>query len=284
MRPHIFLSYSHTDADVMRRLRDDLQAAGLNIWTDERLKPGTPGWDDAIEQNIESSLCIIVILSPTAKHSQWVRTEIHYATMHKKRVFPILMKGDEMTSVPLTLARTHYIDGRIGYSSALKNLVSAIAEFQGKLPVVQSQGHGADKSRQLIRRISSVNSFITIIVVDDVDETRDTIKQILTFESDFKVVGEASTGQQGILLATELLPDIVLMDINMPDVDGIAATGKILKAVPKAAVIMLSVQNDQEYVRRAMLAGARSYLMKPVIADQLCSTVREVYQANKLRL
>lgn len=121
-------------------------------------------------------------------------------------------------------------------------------------------------------------SAITILLVDDIADTRESIKKLLAFEPDFKVVGSAGNGREGVELAKELEPDIIIMDINMPDMDGLEAAGLITKAVPTSGVIMMSVQSDQDYMQRAMLAGARFFLSKPVNMDQLYSTIRNVYQ------
>ncbi len=122
---------------------------------------------------------------------------------------------------------------------------------------------------------------ITILLVDDIPETRENIKKLLAFEQDFKVVDTAGTGREGVELAKKHKPNIVIMDINMPDMDGIQATGLITQAVPTAAVIMMSVQNDTDYMRRAMLAGARNFLTKPIGTEELYSTIRTVHERNK---
>lgn len=119
---------------------------------------------------------------------------------------------------------------------------------------------------------------IRILLVDDVPETRETIKKLIAFEPDFKVIGTAGNGREGVQLAKELKPDIVIMDINMPDMDGLEAASLITKAVPTIGVIMMSVQNDADYMRKAMLAGARNFLSKPVDMDELHATIRNVYQ------
>lgn len=118
---------------------------------------------------------------------------------------------------------------------------------------------------------------IKVILVDDIAETRESIKKLLAFEQDFKVVGTASNGREGVEMAKELKPDIVIMDINMPDMDGLEAASRITKAVPTIGVIMMSVQDDPDYMQRAMLAGARFFLSKPVNMDQLYNTIRNVY-------
>lgn len=122
---------------------------------------------------------------------------------------------------------------------------------------------------------------ITILLVDDIPEARENIKKLLAFEPDFKVVGGAGTGREGVQLAQEFEPDIIIMDINMPDMDGLEATSIINKAVPTAAVIIMSVQNDSDYMRRAMLSGARDFLTKPVNMDELYNTIRTVYRNHE---
>lgn len=125
---------------------------------------------------------------------------------------------------------------------------------------------------------NSSDGAITILLVDDIAETRESIKKLLAFEQEFKVIGSASNGREGVEKAKELEPDIVIMDINMPDMDGLEAAGLITKSVPAVGVIMMSVQDDPDYMQKAMLAGARFFLTKPVNMDQLYSTIRNVYQ------
>jgi len=115
---------------------------------------------------------------------------------------------------------------------------------------------------------------LKVLIVDDVSETRENIRKLLQFESDFEVVGAAKSGKEGIQFASELDPDVILMDINMPDIDGITATETIRKNLPHIQIVILSVQNDQNYMRRAMLAGARDFLTKPPMGDELISAVR----------
>jgi pilus assembly protein CpaE len=115
---------------------------------------------------------------------------------------------------------------------------------------------------------------IKVIIVDDVSETRENVRKLLQFESDVDVVGMARTGKEAVQLSQELNPDVVLMDINMPDMDGISATEAIRSKQPAVQVVILSVQSDQNYMRRAMLAGARDFLTKPPMGDELISAIR----------
>ncbi|HLY25466.1 MAG TPA: response regulator [Aggregatilineales bacterium] len=118
---------------------------------------------------------------------------------------------------------------------------------------------------------------IKVLIVDDIPETRENLKKLLAFENDIEVVGTASTGREGLELAKDLLPDIILMDINMPDMDGIQATELINKEVRTASVIMMSVQSEADYLRRALQAGASDFLTKPIAGEELYSTIRQVY-------
>ena len=118
---------------------------------------------------------------------------------------------------------------------------------------------------------------IRTLIVDDIPETRTHLAKLLSFESDIEVVGSASSGNEAIELAESLHPDVVLMDINMPDMDGIQATEQLSTRAPMSAVIMMSVQGEADYLRRSMLAGAREFLVKPFSSDELTGAIRQVY-------
>ncbi len=122
---------------------------------------------------------------------------------------------------------------------------------------------------------------IRVLIVDDIPETRDHLAKLLGFEGDIDVVGAAASGREALELAARLSPDVVLMDINMPDMDGIAATERLAAEVPTAAVVMMSVQGEADYLRRSMLAGAREFLVKPFSSDELTSSIRQVYTRER---
>ncbi len=123
----IFLSYSRQDADFMARMRDHLLAQGWGVWTDSNLEPGTPDWVSAIEQAISTARCLIVILSPDAKNSTWVRREIAMAEdMYRLRIFPILLRGDVRSSVPPRLASHQRVDATRDADRALSELTAAL--------------------------------------------------------------------------------------------------------------------------------------------------------------
>ena len=122
---------------------------------------------------------------------------------------------------------------------------------------------------------------IKVLIVDDIAETRDHLTKLLGFESDVEVVGAADSGRQALEMAGRLRPDVVLMDINMPDMDGITATEQLATEVPTAAVVMMSVQGEADYLRRSMLAGAREFLVKPFSSDELSASIRQVYTRER---
>jgi pilus assembly protein CpaE len=115
---------------------------------------------------------------------------------------------------------------------------------------------------------------IRVLIVDDIDDTRENIKRMVQFDQNIEVVGVARSAQEAIDLCQSLKPDVAIMDINMPDIDGITATEIIRKKVPMVQVIILSVQTDQNYMRNAMKAGARDFLSKPPMIDELTSAIR----------
>jgi len=124
---------------------------------------------------------------------------------------------------------------------------------------------------------------IRILVVDDIAETRENLAKLIGFEPDMTIVSSAEGGQQAVEFAKRDRPDVILMDINMPDMDGITATEIIANTVPESPIIMMSVQGEQDYLRRSMLAGAREFLVKPFSADELVNAIRHVHEIEKVK-
>ena len=118
---------------------------------------------------------------------------------------------------------------------------------------------------------------IKILIVDDIQDIRENICKLLEFNPEITVVGQAATAVEAIERSKQTQPDVILMDINMPGMDGIAATEIITTEVPSANIIMMSVQGEQEYLRRSMVAGAKNYLTKPFTGDELMQAVKQVY-------
>lgn len=115
---------------------------------------------------------------------------------------------------------------------------------------------------------------VRVLIVDDVPELRENLRRLLQFEADIEVVATAKNGKEAIQLSQDILPDVVLMDINMPDMDGITVTAQIKQKLPFVQVVILSVQDDPNYMRRALQVGARDFLRKPPPPDELVQSVR----------
>ena len=125
---------------------------------------------------------------------------------------------------------------------------------------------------------------IKILIADDIEETRNVIKKILNLEKEqFEVVGEAENGEKVLELIPKARPDIVLMDINMPLVNGLEATEKISEEYPWVIVIILSVQGENEYLKKAMFSGAKEYIIKPFHFNELTKTIKATYEKYKPR-
>ncbi|HZG15357.1 MAG TPA: response regulator transcription factor [Candidatus Bathyarchaeia archaeon] len=117
---------------------------------------------------------------------------------------------------------------------------------------------------------------ISIILVDDHQLFRDGVKRILEMEGDFRIVGEGSDGADAIRLAGDLQPDVVLMDINMPNINGVTAAEDVVTVSPKSRVIILSIHDDEGYVYRTLRNGASGYLLKDMGTTDLVEAVRVV--------
>jgi len=121
-----------------------------------------------------------------------------------------------------------------------------------------------------------MNNEITVLLVDDHSLVRKGFRRILEDESDIRVVGEAGDGSQAVQLAQELKPQVIIMDMAMPGLNGQQATIEILKVLPKTAILMLSMYPEENYVRNALTAGAKGYILKNAAEVDLAAAVRKV--------
>jgi pilus assembly protein CpaE len=122
---------------------------------------------------------------------------------------------------------------------------------------------------------------IRLLIVDDIASTRENLQKLLGFEDDIEVIGTAADGRQALDECHRLQPDIVLTDVNMPLMDGIQLTERLAEELPASPVIIMSVQGERDYLRRAMQAGAREYLVKPFSHDELVAAIRRVYDLEQ---
>lgn len=120
-----------------------------------------------------------------------------------------------------------------------------------------------------------------MLIVDDVPETIASIKQLISLHQDLMVVGEAQSAERALELLPQIAADVVLMDINMEGLDGIRATEILREQYPDLVVILMSVQQEPEYFRRAMLAGAHNYLVKPFTSRELITSIRDTLERQR---
>lgn len=121
---------------------------------------------------------------------------------------------------------------------------------------------------------------ITVLLAEDHMIVREGLRRLLEAESDMEVVGEASSGRQAVDMALKLRPDVIIMDIAMPVLNGLEATRQILKVIPEAKVLILSAHSDDAYVERVTALGAVGYLIKQASAHFLSEAIREVQKGK----
>jgi DNA-binding NarL/FixJ family response regulator len=125
-----------------------------------------------------------------------------------------------------------------------------------------------------------VSDQVKILLADDHTIVRQGLKLILSAHADLTVVGEAANGREAVELAEKLRPDIVLLDVQMPELNGIEATKKMLAANPRIRVLVLSMHKESVYVREILKAGARGYILKDAIDTELLNAIRSVAKGD----
>jgi two-component system response regulator NreC len=124
---------------------------------------------------------------------------------------------------------------------------------------------------------------IRLVLVDDHEVVRTGLRMLLENEPDLEIVGEASSGEQALTLAAELQPDVLVMDITLPDISGIEATRRIKQAYPKVAVVALTIHDDEQYFFEMLQAGASGYVPKRAASEDLITAIRAAH-ANEIYL
>lgn len=122
---------------------------------------------------------------------------------------------------------------------------------------------------------------ISILLADDHAIVRDGLKTLLEAQSDLRVAGQAANGREAVSAAAELKPDVVVMDISMPDMNGVEAARRIRVAQPATRVVMLSMHGNAEHVYRALEAGATGYLLKESAGAELVAAIRAVHAGRR---
>jgi two-component system, NarL family, response regulator NreC len=120
-----------------------------------------------------------------------------------------------------------------------------------------------------------------IVLADDHQVVRRGIKTLLSTESDFDIIGEAGNGLETVDLVTKLQPDILVLDLGMPGINGLEVTRQLDKSSPGTGILVLSMYNNQAYVTEALLCGARAYIVKEASSEELVPAIREVIAGHR---
>jgi DNA-binding NarL/FixJ family response regulator len=123
---------------------------------------------------------------------------------------------------------------------------------------------------------------ISILLVDDHAILRDGLKNILSFEEDIRVVGEAVSGEEALKLTEELAPDVIIMDINLPGMNGVETTAVIKGKNPDARILVLTMYTHDEYLMSALKAGADGYLLKDAPSEHVVDAIKAVYRGESM--
>ncbi len=115
-----------------------------------------------------------------------------------------------------------------------------------------------------------------VLIVDDHRVFRDGLKAVINHQTDMEVIGEADNGEKAVALTRELLPDVILMDVKMPIMNGAEATSRILAEMPGMKILALSIYDDDEFMASMMSAGALGYILKGCDSDELSAAIRRV--------
>jgi DNA-binding NarL/FixJ family response regulator len=121
---------------------------------------------------------------------------------------------------------------------------------------------------------------ITVLLAEDHTIVREGFRKMLELETDLEVVSEAKDGRQAVALVKKLCPDVILMDIAMPLLNGLEATRQILKAIPGARILILSAHSDDAYIKNATESGAMGFLLKQTSSHEVCRAIREIHQGK----
>lgn len=285
MPPRIFISYSHQDSDYAEALAEALEEVGFSAWIDDAIDYGER-WFTTITQAIRECVAVTVIMTPEAEQSEWVEREILIAQREKKPILPLLLRGKEFALL-ITMQYVDVTDSEMPPRRFYQMLEKAVQQSRGEV-VEEPIHHPPKKARKpkvtplLAPDPAAQSERIRVLVADDHRLIRAGLIVLLENFEEFEFVGEAADGATALKLCERLRPDVVLMDITMPIMDGIEATARIHERYPEIKVLMMTSLGDEDYIQRAFKAGAAGYLMKNVSLEELAQAIREVYQGQPI--
>jgi DNA-binding NarL/FixJ family response regulator len=242
-----------------------------------------PDFTQALQAALEAKACSVVIASARRQAEDMVRSHepelvVLGAIMPRGDAFLLhqwLKQSLGFSNLPIMVVNTppekQHIKGwrkEEGMQCDVEDFLSRPVELKMLVPRIE-------------KLLDRVTRKIRVLVVDDHAVVRDGIRAVLALQHDIQVVGEAANGKEAIDKTAEFLPDVVLMDIVMPEMNGLEAAKEICQHYHQAKVLMLTQYDDDENVQASQQVGALGFIPKTVVSSQLLNGIRSVYEGNK---
>lgn len=209
-------------------------------------------------------------MNPNHYHSILIALDQALAVF--KKAEQELTVEDRQLLLQLEIIRSYVLKAESGHPFALAPLTAALRAAQGA-----ARREGVENQGAAEREVAPVRpARIRVVVADDHDSVRSILRALFSAEGDIDVIAEASNGREAVEIVAAARPDLVMMDLNMPLLDGISATRESLRASPESKILVFSANRDPAMVHRAAEAGAVGYLFKPATRQVLLTAVREV--------
>ena len=268
----VFISYSHKDEKLKDRLVEHLsllkRQGYINVWHDRVIKAGQ-NWSSAIDTALDNSELVLCLVSPSFIGSDYcygveMQRALDNHRTGQTTVIPIILRPVDWTHSPLGDLQALPAGGRPVVDWETRD--QAFYEISSSIRSMLEPKSKPDLAA--IREPASKNvSICRVVIADDHEIFRQGLRSIIANRHDLELVGEASTGLEAVDLARRLKPDIVIMDIVMPELDGLGATRQIRTEFPTIEILVLTMDESEELIRDLLDAGARGYMLK---TDAIC--------------
>jgi two-component system, NarL family, response regulator LiaR len=290
MMSYIFISYSTKDSEYAYRLANKLNEQGYDVWIDKnRLRNGDEWWE-MIVKAIAGCAVFVVVMSSDAKQSKWVQREVALADNSEKPIFPLLLDGENWEKLVL-IQFQDVRSGKLPPQGFFNNLSHKVPRQQKGTDITMHQIVQEKENAEIAADISFLpyiaqeyqflnRSRIRVLIVDDHEDVRQGLRVSLENFTDFEIVGATGDARNVVELCLICQPDVVLMDIVMPLMDGVTAIKLLRDKRPDIRVIALTSFDSDENVQLALRAGAISYLMKNVSVEELAIAIRHAYEGK----
>lgn len=272
-------------APATRQIKEEKEKGGLNLRNLFRLgKAETAGADGEVKSSVSGK-------KQSGPKKRFRLSDLKALRRSKTADLDDLQAGQSPVHFPQTIPDPTPIpvpvpeqkDTLTSIQAKSENVDLLVKKITAENAVRQEAGkeEKAHTGKPPLISVLGKRSGIRLVIADDIEQTRENIRKLLLFESTVEIVGVAASGREAVDIVTETQPDVVLLDINMPDMDGLRALNLIREQAPMSQVIMLTVQDDPGYLREALQLGARDYLIKPPMIDDLLDTVRKAFEIGR---